>query len=350
VTVEAVDAVTVRDYYSEGPIDLPVAIAELGLDGTEPATQRGVIETACRADLVTIDGQPLPIRVVGPLAGSDGLSVEACGDDGLELGPGSHELRTAVGRDAAIDVDRIVLSSAGSPIDHAVSPRVKVVSSARTGYQLAIAASREPFWLVLAQSHNDGWRATADGRSLGAPELVDGFANGWLIGASEDGDDVAVELEWTPQRWIWLALAASLLANLACLAVVALSRRSRLVPRHPERSTLWSGWPAELRAEPLQSAGVVAAVGLFGLAVATPVVAGVAAAVTTAASWRRAAAVVRVVPALMVALAGSYIALQQWRYGYPAGFEWPTYFARAHEIAWIAVATLVGIAPRDGRV
>ena len=36
-----------------------------------------------------------------------------------------------------------------------------------------------PAWLVLGESYNSGWRAACDGRDLGEPEVVDGYANGW---------------------------------------------------------------------------------------------------------------------------------------------------------------------------
>jgi hypothetical protein len=32
---------------------------------------------------------------------------------------------------------------------------------------------------VLGESFDAGWRATCNGRSLGAPQVVDGYANGW---------------------------------------------------------------------------------------------------------------------------------------------------------------------------
>ena len=44
------------------------------------------------------------------------------------------------------------------------------------GVRVALTA---PAWLVLGESYNRGWRAACDGRDLGAPQVVDGFANGW---------------------------------------------------------------------------------------------------------------------------------------------------------------------------
>jgi hypothetical protein len=41
-----------------------------------------------------------------------------------------------------------------------------------------------------------------------------------------------------------------------------------------------------------------------------------------------------------LALAGLYIAVQQYRYDYPAVFEWPTYFDRVQTLGWLAVVLL----------
>ena len=65
----------------------------------------------------------------------------------------------------------------------APQPTVEVASDDHDRAQVEVtgATPGEPFWLVLGQSHNVGWTATADGDDLGEPVLVDGFANGWLV-------------------------------------------------------------------------------------------------------------------------------------------------------------------------
>ena len=50
-------------------------------------------------------------------------------------------------------------------------------NSSVSGVRVAL---RGPSWLVLGESFDNGWRATCDGRSLGAPQVIDGYANGWL--------------------------------------------------------------------------------------------------------------------------------------------------------------------------
>ena len=56
----------------------------------------------------------------------------------------------------------------------------RVGDSSVDGVKVALAG---PSWLVLGESFDAGWQATCNGRSLGAPQVVDGYANGWLAPA-----------------------------------------------------------------------------------------------------------------------------------------------------------------------
>jgi hypothetical protein len=83
-------------------------------------------------------------------------------------------------------VDLLRLSSpAPSPLAPAVSGgRVvdagHIGQSSVTGVRVALNGQS---WLVLGESFDTGWRATCDGRSLGAPRVLDGYGNGWLAPA-----------------------------------------------------------------------------------------------------------------------------------------------------------------------
>ena len=95
-----------------------------------------------------------------------------------------------------------------------------------------VSSNTAPFELVLGQSVNAGWKATVDGHSLGAPVLVDGFANGWQLDPSTlsgaiHGGVLDVALRWTPQRGVDAALVVSGAAILTCLAIVLVSWRRR---------------------------------------------------------------------------------------------------------------------------
>jgi len=345
VTVDAVRTVTTTDYYSEGPIALPVAIAELGIAGLRSAAPASTID-ACRDDLLRVDGTPVSIRLRGESSDALrrlGIGFEACAaQPRVALGGGAHELRSVPGRETSLDVDRVVLSTGPAA---AASPAaggertVAVRDTSRTSFDVQVAPGDEPTWLILGQSHNLGWRATAGGRDLGEPVLIDGMANGWLLPPATRPTDV--HLEWAPQRAVWAGLLVSAFAVLGCLAVIATSRRRRdeLVaaapsPLEPELAR------AGLRPVPM----VVPLLVLLGASVAAGPAVGLAAAlvVGVAVVVRPARSVLAFGPAAALAAAGAYTALQQARYDYPPDFAWPVNFELAHHLGWLAVALLAG--------
>ena len=96
-----------------------------------------------------------------------------------------------------------------------------MVSEGRVSYKLQVDGASAPFWLVLGQSQNDGWKATVKGRgSLGMPTLIDGYANGWYITPTGSGP-IEITLTWTPQRVVWIAIGLSALALAVCLGLIA---------------------------------------------------------------------------------------------------------------------------------
>src|SRR5205085_5502901 len=108
------------------------------------------------------------------------------------------------------------------------APSVTVVRNGETRVRVHVSGADNPFWLVLGQSHSDGWKAhIVHGSSLGPSHVVDGYANGWLVRPNRAAFDVVVE--WTPQRQVWAAIWLSVLAALTCVAIVgrALLRRRR---------------------------------------------------------------------------------------------------------------------------
>jgi hypothetical protein len=76
----------------------------------------------------------------------------------------------------------------------------------------------EPAWLVLGEAYSDAWRAECDGRDLGAPTPVDGFAMGWRVPA----DCRTASMAFGPDRVVragYLVSAPFLLAMLLLVAV-----------------------------------------------------------------------------------------------------------------------------------
>ena len=226
-----------------GPALMPVSIIAADMPGIPVPAAPATIDSGCRSDLVTVDGAPFAVSVVGPSGNTrSGLDLEPCAPS-VALGAGSHTVQTASGAGTGFSVDRVVLSSdragkpapvtpAGAPISDS-GARVRITDSNADSYHVRVRTDGTPFWLVLGESHNEGWEATVDGHSLGSPVLVNGFANGWTVRPGHAGT-IDVVLRWTPQRTVWIGLALSVLAVLACLALVFVRRRSVATVRGPE--------------------------------------------------------------------------------------------------------------------
>ena len=122
------------------------------------------------------------------------------------LGPGQPHLAVDAGQVTGFDINQLAFDSApgGGPMPLATpttlasltvapSPSVHVDSQTSTKIHLTVdglsaAAGQEPVYLVLGESINPGWKATIQGGgNLGAPFLIDGFANGWRLDPSSLG-------------------------------------------------------------------------------------------------------------------------------------------------------------------
>ncbi|HWW54348.1 MAG TPA: discoidin domain-containing protein, partial [Acidimicrobiales bacterium] len=383
VTVLSVREERTINYLSATPQTEPIAIAELGIAGITQPPATGAMPATCRTDLLTIDGQPVGLRISGSRADAlarKPLTVSLCGQP-LALGPGDHVVRAVAGAKDGIDLDRLVFGSdrGGAALDlttttlgaagpgapaapgtPAVSatPAPRIVEQGRTSMTLSVdhVVAGQPFWLVLGQSHNNGWTASASGAgSLGQPALVDGYANGWLVRPTRSGL-LTVHLDWTPQRRVWIALGLSALAILLCLALVFVRRGNDgpldtgAPPDPAERFTTLPALPA--LASPLRPTGrplepmtrlVTAVVGtVLGMLVIGPVAGLIMGAVLAVAVSRpKLRALLSLGSVALLAVSALYVIELQWRYHFPPKIEWPEHFHRITLIPWIAAAWLI---------
>ncbi len=257
------------DYWSESPIGMPIGIAEVGIPGVHAAPVPPRMPGTCQSGLLAIDGQPVWVRVTGSTTAAldrQGLAVSLCGPDahGVTLGPGTHTLQATLGSVSGFNLDTLALESAPgggpAPLPAPAAPSVTTVVAAaatppapavtvsrpgKTSMQLqlhGVTAASAPFLLVLGESLNKGWTATVPGTSgLGTPLLVDAFANGWRVDPAQlagaiHGGTVTVDLVWTPQQRVDLALVASLAFLLLCLVLGFVPRR--LDPVAPDGAPL----------------------------------------------------------------------------------------------------------------
>ena len=365
VTIDAVRPVRALDYYSTyaGLTDiLPVGIAELGLPGVvQPAAPAG-IPAVCSAGLLRIDGRPVDVEVTGSTAaalGGDQLTIRPCGNSvsGIALGAGRHTLTTSARLPLGWSIDQVWLGSGSdgtaAPVDSAgagsaASPPVTVSHQDRTSVTMSVRGTGQPFWLVLGQSFSSGWHAMAGGRSLGAPHLIDGYANGWYVPALAAGQTLVVHFEWVPQRIVWIAIGTSAAAVLLCalLAVVSRRRGPRLdVAGPPPEPASWAALIGRVApGGPVPWLSLLLAGGAWGLAAAavsrpaTGIVAGAVA--IFAGRWPFGRLAARA--GALVALAGLpvYAVAQQVAHHYWPSIDWPASLSSANDLAWLGLALL----------
>ena len=356
-------------------IVLPSAIAELGLDGTQ-RSYADQLTGACTDRIVTIDGRPFPVRIPGTTADAldeRKLPVIPCGPD-LALSAGEHEIRVAESprNPTGFDISRIVLASAAGgaaapaaevtaappstdpdPASGAApaattasrrpadAPRITITDETRSTSTVRVTGATKPFWLVLGQSYNEGWRATVAGRDLGTPRLVDGYANAWFI-RPQGSSSFTVDLAWAPQRAVDVSLWVSLAGGIVCLGIVVvglLRRRGRGLDRidGPVERTTVVGDAVSTRARLTLAAGAAAVVALTVHPVAG-VVAGLLA--WAAAGGGRMRFIVRFAPPVLVLATAIGIPIQQRIERYPAFFDWAGHFEWARWCVWFAVIAL----------
>ena len=283
ITFTAVRPEYAANYYSAGPLALPLGIAEIGFPGARTATTPADLPGNCVSNLLTIDGRPIDVSVVGSAqhALQNGeAQLVPCGPDanGITLGAGPHIVQTTAGHNPPCastpatctgwNIDQLVLdsaagggagpavfpTSAGTPQLAATqpgpAPSVNATSSHIDAHSGTVTGAAHSFELVLGQSLNKGWEAVAQpgpgaapgshAVNLGTPHLVDGFANGWHISEADlhrlGGPGFTVGVTWTPQREVWAALGLSAATLALCLVLGFLPLRARrrvraLLPR-----------------------------------------------------------------------------------------------------------------------
>ncbi len=371
VTIDGVREERTRLFTTAATRIDPVGIAGFGLPAVSVSrANTGSVDSGCRSDLVAIDGDPVPVRVRGAVGAAQtpmGLTVTPC-SGAISLATGTHVLTTAEGKHVGFSIDRLVLASGSAAVPVGVadghvnvsSPAstpavVDVVHDGDTKLRVHVTKATKPFWLVLGESQSPGWRAhVVGGRGLGGSQLVDGYANGWLVTPPASGS-FDVVFEWTPQRQVWAAIWLSLLGALACAGIIVFTwtrRRSVITTANtplPGDGDVNLGWDLGGSARaPNGRPGTrirwlaPLTAGLLGALVVAPWVGALAAAVVFAMVVRpRLRPIVMLVPAALLALCGLYIVVEQYRYRYPPVFEWPTVFPHARTLAWIAVVLLM---------
>jgi hypothetical protein len=186
--------------------------------------RRGPLPGGCNGPVLRVAGTTIRLAVRGAIQRLDSggpLPAGACGS-AAQLPAGPVVLR---GQQGPLLVDLLALRSpAPDPPAARIAATGRALSpgrggnGSRTGARV-VASGRS--WLVLGESFDSGWRAACDGRSLGVPVPIQGYANGWPL----DRSCKKLDFIYGPDSTLALAdlisgaVAAVLLLTLIVLAV-----------------------------------------------------------------------------------------------------------------------------------
>ncbi len=376
VTVLAVREVTTREWYCECDLTMPVGIAELGLPGVAPVRVAAEIPDECRNDLITIDGRPVPVRVVGSTA------------DALQPKPAvARQLHRWRCRD---DVARRRPPRAADPGGQPLRLRRRPAHGRVAAGRCSVDRARRVRW---PDRHESRRRAGAGGKGAGSgpgedPGPGDGGDGALLAGPGPEqqpgvagdrrrqgsgGVDAGRRVRKRlvhPTEWpgsgvrrehrVGAAadreprIALSIVSVIVCLGIVFASgvRRRRRRRTEPDVVDV-RGLADPTLASPLVAAG--GRPGWFGISFATVMALAAGAVFVTPwvgallgaavllvmlrPRWR---GVLSLVPAVALAGCGAFIAAKQWYARLPATFEWPTFFWQVRTLGWIAIIFLAG--------
>jgi hypothetical protein len=182
----------------------------------------GPLPDACVA-AGTAGGQAVRLRLISSVAALDsGSPLYARGCGTVALPQGETRLSMPAGTFAPYLIR--LRSAALRPVAPVPAPGTVVSQGnagrgSRSDIRLNLSA---PGWLVFGEGFNRGWRASCDGRDLGAPQPADGYAMAWHVSKGCR----TVQLAFGPNRVVTAAGIVSL-AGVAILAAALLAGRRR---------------------------------------------------------------------------------------------------------------------------
>jgi arabinofuranan 3-O-arabinosyltransferase len=329
-----------------------VGIGAVSVPGlTAPAIPTtGALHAACGTVAISVGGRRVPLDPGGTVAQLNRgrpLPARACAG-AVPMAAGVQHITSLPG---VFSVDLLRLASpAPTPVAGPASAGGRVVSPGRVGDSSVVGvkvALTAPSWLVLGESFDAGWQATCNGRSLGAPQVVDGYANGWLAPAGCR----RVAFTFGPQGGVnksYVVSAVACALMLLLLLVGAFRRPTRPAPRPPDPAAPSDRDPAAIGERGARRSLPAAAA--LGLSVALPLAylfairAGAALFVLlTVVLWRgyRTRTLIVAAAALLgLAVPLAYVVSQPRNQG-GYGFGYATQTIGAH---WLGVAAVVLLA------
>jgi hypothetical protein len=233
-----------------------VGIGALTVPGLAPVRipATGPLRAPCGTVAITLGARRVPLVPEGTVAQLDAgqpLRARACAAGGRSptpapMGAGVQEIHSLPG---PFSVDLLKLTSPAPAPATTPNSGGRVLASGEIGDSSVSGVRvslKGPSWLVLGESFDAGWTATCNGHSLGAPQVLDGYGNGWLAPA----DCTRVAFAFAPQSgvnksYIVSGVACALMLLLLLLGArraptrAAVSDAARLLPAwKPRRRSL----------------------------------------------------------------------------------------------------------------
>lgn len=328
------------EYASGAEVTLPVAISEIAA-GSEVLDIPAETSSACRDDLLTINGEPVPItldsvEIGGGPTGASVMakpcveSIELDAEDNLLIGHAPGALR----------VDRVVISETAAPLRPSLPAEAHGTAIATplnpTRTLIEVTGCADGCWLIHGHGHNPAWRASIGGVGLGEPASVSGGLNAWYLdGTLLDDGAATVELSFTAQRWLDLAWVITAVGLAISLIIIVRSGRRRL-----STPAMWSPRrPLPSQTSPRPIATIVAIAVLSALAIG-PVWGVVGLAAGLLAYLRERA--LEWFATVLIAAVAVWIAVSNRIERPPPDLAWPTEFSIVHPLALFAVVVLAG--------
>jgi arabinofuranan 3-O-arabinosyltransferase len=145
----------------------------------------GTLHAGCGTASVDVAGHSMslaPAGTVQELDAGEPVSARSCGR-AATMAAGVNEIRALPG---PFSIDLLELRSP-APIAPAAPTGGGTVLDPGSIGSYSVNGARVSLsgrsWLVLGESFDIGWRAYCNGHSLGVPQVIDGYANGWLAPA-----------------------------------------------------------------------------------------------------------------------------------------------------------------------
>ncbi|MGA4863139.1 alpha-(1-_3)-arabinofuranosyltransferase domain-containing protein [Streptomyces lavendulocolor] len=235
ITVTRAAPLTLHNPVADGRLQLPVGLSEvyvpalddLRVPQPDPDT---AFELPCgQGPVLSVDGTLHATAARGKvrdLTERRPVDVTLCAGPErggtTRLAAGTH--RVEAGDTGPLAITDLSLTRGDAPRPAAPADRRTLTVTDWPGDRRTAEVGAGPAsYLQMFENHNDGWRATLDGREL-TPVRIDGWQQGFLVPEGEGG---TIRLEFAPARWYAAGLVAGVVGVLLLAGLVLLLGRGR---------------------------------------------------------------------------------------------------------------------------